>query len=218
MLQKATIDFLTNLEKNNNKAWFDENRKKYEAAKGDFENFVEEVQAALTKLEPAIADHKSKDAIFRIFRDVRFSKDKTPYKSHFGAYFSRAGRKAPDAGYYMHIEPGKSFLAGGMWMPDAPILKKLRQEIDYNFEEFKGIIGKPAFKKQFTKWEGEQLKTLPQGYTADNPAIDFLKMKSFIVSTPIANKDVLAKDSVKQIEKVYTQMKPLVDFLNRALD
>ncbi|MBN9482733.1 MAG: hypothetical protein BGO70_07650 [Bacteroidetes bacterium 43-93] len=218
MLQKATIDFLTNLEKNNNKAWFDENRKKYEAAKGDFENFVEAVQAALTKLEPAIADHKAKDAIFRIFRDVRFSKDKTPYKSHFGAYFSRAGRKAPDAGYYMHIEPGKSFLAGGMWMPDAPILKKLRQEIDYNFEEFKSIIGKPAFKKQFTKWEGEQLKTLPQGYTADNPAIDFLKMKSFIVSTPIADKDVLAKDSVKQIEKVYSQMKPLVDFLNRALD
>lgn len=218
MLQKATIDFLTNLEKNNNKAWFDENRKKYEAAKGDFENFVEAVKTALTKLEPALADHKSKDAIFRIFRDVRFSKDKTPYKSHFGAYFSRAGRKAPDAGYYMHIEPGKSFLAGGMWMPDAPILKKLRQEIDYNFEEFKSIIGKPAFKKQFTKWEGEQLKTLPQGYTADNPAIEFLKMKSFIVSTPIADKDVLAKDSVKQIEKVYTQMKPLVDFLNRALD
>ncbi len=218
MLQKATIDFLTNLEKNNNKAWFDENRKKYEAAKGDFENFVETVKSALTKLEPALADHKSKDAIFRIFRDVRFSKDKTPYKSHFGAYFSRAGRKAPDAGYYMHIEPGKSFLAGGMWMPDAPILKKLRQEIDYNFDEFKSIIGKPAFKKQFTKWEGEQLKTLPQGYTADNPAIEFLKMKSFIVSTPIADKDVLAKDSVKQIEKVYTQMKPLVDFLNRALD
>ncbi|MGN6478382.1 MAG: DUF2461 domain-containing protein [Flavipsychrobacter sp.] len=218
MLQKATIDFLTNLEKNNNKAWFDENRKKYEVAKGDFENFVEAVQAALTKLEPAIADHKAKDAIFRIFRDVRFSKDKTPYKSHFGAYFSRAGRKAPDAGYYMHIEPGKSFLAGGMWMPDAPILKKLRQEIDYNFEEFKSIIGKPAFKKQFTKWEGEQLKTLPQGYAADNPAIDFLKMKSFIVSTPIADKDVLAKDIVKQIEKVYSQMKPLVDFLNRALD
>ncbi|MBS1778716.1 MAG: DUF2461 domain-containing protein [Bacteroidetes bacterium] len=218
MLQKATIDFLTNLEKNNNKAWFDENRKKYEAAKGDFENFVETVKTALTKLEPALADHKSKDAIFRIFRDVRFSKDKTPYKSHFGAYFSRAGRKAPDAGYYMHIEPGKSFLAGGMWMPDAPILKKLRQEIDYNFDEFKSIIGKPAFKKQFTKWEGEQLKTLPQGYTADNPAIEFLKMKSFIVSMPIADKDVLAKDSVKQIEKVYTQMKPLVDFLNRALD
>ena len=164
MLQQATIDFLKKLEKNNNKEWFDKNRKLYEAAKADYEAFVTAVYAELTKLEPRLAEHKAKDAIFRIFRDVRFAKDKSPYKANFGAYMSRGGKKSPDAGYYMHLQPGgKSFLAGGMWMPEGPVLKKVRQELDYNFKEFQGIINKASFKKLFTKWEGETLKTIPQG-------------------------------------------------------
>jgi uncharacterized protein (TIGR02453 family) len=149
---------------------------------------------------------------------VRFAKDKTPYKDHFGAYFSRAGRKAPDAGYYIHIQPGKSFVAGGLWMPEAPLLKATRQEIDYNLKEFKGILNQAGFKKHFKKLEGEQLKTLPQGYAADNPAIDYLKMKSFIVTTPIDDKDITSKTFVPKVVKLFTVMKPLVDFLNRGLD
>lgn len=218
MLQTSTIDFLKKLGKNNNKAWFDKNRDNYEAAKEDFETFITELRDELAKLEPAITDQKPKDMIFRIFRDVRFSKDKTPYKDHFGAYMSRAGRKAPDAGYYLHLMPGKSFLAGGIWMPENPVLKKLRQEVDYNLKEFNGIIKAPAFKKLFTKLEGEQLKTVPQGYSADNPAIEYLKMKSFIVSTPIKDEDFLSKTAVSKMMKTFTTMKPLVDFLNRALD
>lgn len=218
MLQQPTIDFLKKLEKNNNKEWFDKNRKVYEAAKTDFEGFIMAVHAGLAKSEPAMAGQKAKDSIFRIFRDVRFGKDKTPYKSHFGAYMSRGGRKAPDAGYYLHLEPGKSFLAGGIWMPEGPVVKKIRQEIDYNFKEFSTIINKAAFKKQFKKWEGEQLKTVPQGYAADNPAIEFLKMKSFIVSTPIDEKDMMSKTGVTKVVNVFAAMKPLVDFLNRALD
>lgn len=218
MLQQASLDFLKKLEKNNNKEWFDKNRKVYETAKADFEVFVTELHAALAKTEPAMTGQKPKDAIFRIFRDVRFGKDKTPYKAHFSAYFSRGGRKAPDAGYYLHLQPGKSFLAGGMWMPEGPVVKKLRQEIDYNFKEFTGIINKASFKKQFSKWEGEQLKTVPQGYSADNPAIEFLKMKSFIVSTPIDDKEIISKTGITKVTNVFAAMKPLVDFLNRALD
>lgn len=218
MLQKTTLHFLTSLDVNNSKPWFDEHRKNYEQAKGDFETFITALHKELTTLEPEIAGHKPKDAIFRIFRDVRFAKDKTPYKSHFGAYFSRAGRKAPDAGYYIHIEPGKSFLAGGLWMPEGPLLKATRQEVDYNFAEFKSILALPAFKKHFKKLDGEQLKTLPQGYTADNPAIEYLKMKSFIVSTAISDKDITSKTFTDKVMELFSLMKPFVDFLNRGLD
>lgn len=219
MLQQTTLDFLKKLEKNNNKAWFDKNRDAYEAAKADFETFVEAIKNQLAKLEPALADQKPKDMIFRIFRDVRFSKDKTPYKAHFGAYFSRAGRKSPDAGYYLHIQPGnKNFLAGGLWMPEGPLLKATRQEIDYNLDEFKNILNKAAFKKLYKTLEGEKLKTLPQGYTADNPAIEYLKMKSFIVSTKMEDKDLLAKTAVSKIFTAFNTMQPLVNFLNRAID
>lgn len=218
MLQPSTLTFLSKLEKNNNKNWFDKHRDDYEAAKKDLEAMVVNIHSELCKTEPRMSDQKPKDCIFRIFRDVRFSKDKTPYKSHFGAYFSRAGRKAPDAGYYIHIEPGKSFVAGGLWMPEPPLLKITRQEIDYNFDELKAILNQPAFKKQFKKLEGESLKTLPQGYDADNPAIDYLKMKSFIVTSKIDDKDITSKTFVQKVLKSFTLIKPLVDFLNRGVD
>ncbi|RYE25011.1 MAG: DUF2461 domain-containing protein [Sphingobacteriales bacterium] len=218
MLQKQTLDFLKKLEKNNNKEWFDKNRKEYEAAKGDFEKLVATLHGKLAKLEPRMEGQKAKDSIFRIFRDVRFSKDKTPYKAHFSAYFSRAGRKAPDAGYYLHLQPGKSFFAGGIWMPEGPLLKATRQEIDYNYEDFKKMLNKAAFKKQFGELQGDRLKTVPQGYTDDNPAIEYLKMKSFMVSTPVADKEIASEQMVPILLNYTNLMKPLVDFLNRGLD
>ncbi len=218
MLQKQTIDFLKKLEKNNSKEWFDKNRNEYETAKADFEKLVEAVHKKLVKLEPAMDGQKAKDSIFRIFRDVRFSKDKTPYKTHFSAYFSRAGRKAPDAGYYLHIQPGKSFMAGGIWMPEGALLKAIRQEIDYNYDEFKKILEKAAFKKHFKQLEGERLKSLPQGYTNDNPAIEYLKMKSFMVSVSVADKEITSEQFVPLLFDYAGLMKPLVEFLNRGLD
>ena len=218
MLQKQTLDFLKKLEQNNNKEWFDKNRKVYEAAKADFEVLVNELHSKISKQEPRMDGQKAKDSIFRIFRDVRFSKDKTPYKAHFSAYFSRAGRKAPDAGYYFHLQPGKSFFAGGIWMPEGPLLKAIRQEIDYNHDEFNKILSKPAFKKEFKELQGERLKTVPQGYKDDNPAIEHLKMKSFMVSTPVADKDIASEQLVPKLMGYAALMKPLVDFLNRGLD
>ena len=219
MLQPGTITFLGKLTKNNNKPWFDKNRNSYAAAKEDFESLVGNILDNLAQTEPVFKEQKAKDCIFRIFRDVRFSKDKTPYKDHFGAFFSKGGRKFPGAGYYIHIQPGgKSFAGGGLWVPEAPLLKAVRQEIDYNFDEFNAIIENKKFKKLFKQINGEQLKTLPQGYTEDNPAIEYLKMKSFTVSHNIADADITAKNLEKKVMDVFTTMKPFIVFLNRQLD
>jgi len=218
MLQTDTITFLQKLSKNNNKPWFDNHRDDYLAAKEDYEVFVTQLLVGLAGLEPLFKEQQAKDCIFRIFRDVRFSKDKTPYKAHFGAFFSKGGRKFPGAGYYFHLEPGgKSFAGGGLWVPEAPLLKAVRQEIDYNFDEFSSIIENKKFKTLFKKIEGEQLKTLPQGYTADNPAIEYLKMKSFTVSRNIPDTDVMGNGVVKKAMDVFTTMQPFIDFLNRSL-
>jgi uncharacterized protein (TIGR02453 family) len=218
MLQASTLKFLEQLSKNNNKAWFDKHRDEYQAAKEDFEAFTDELIVRMVPLEPVLANIKAKDCSFRIFRDVRFSKDKTPYKAHFGAFISKGGRKYAGAGYYLHIEPGKCFAGGGLWVPEGPRLKAVRQEIDYSFDEFKSILAAKDFKKYFKKIEGEQLKTLPQGYAADNPAIEYLKMKSYTVGTPLPDKDITAKGFASKCVSIFTAMRPLVDFLDRSYD
>ncbi len=219
MLQPATTSFIENLAKNNNKPWFDKNRDNYAVAKADFEAFVTGILDGLSKIEPALKEQTHKDCIFRIFRDVRFSKDKTPYKAHFGAFFSKGGRKFPGAGYYVHIEPGgKSFAGGGLWQPEPPLLKAVRQEIDYSFKEFKSIIDDKKFKKLFPKIDGEQLKTLPQGYAADNPAIEYLKMKSWTVGRPLTDADLTDKKFSKKVLDTFSAMKPFIDFLNRSVE
>lgn len=219
MLQPSTFKFLKDLKKNNNKPWFDAHKKEYEAAKADFENLVTAILDKLGKTEPAFKEQKAKDCVFRIYRDVRFGKDKTPYKSHMAAVFSRGGKKDMGAGYYLHVEPGHMFLGGGMWMPDGPSLKKIRQEIDYNLKDFNKILNNAAFKKTFPKGiEGEQLKTLPQGYTIDNPAIEYLKMKSFVAGCKLEDKALVDKNAAATCVKVFNTMKPFVDFLNKAVD
>jgi len=219
MLKPATLSFLQQLAANNNKAWFDAHRDEYLLAKENFEQFVSALLEELIAIEPAFRDQKAKDCVFRIFRDVRFSKDKTPYKAHFGAYLSKGGRKYEGAGYYIHIEPGgKSFAGGGLWMPEPSLLKKVRQEIDYNFEEFQSILQEKSFKKYFSRLEGEQLKTLPQGYTADNPAIKFLKMKSFTAGHNFGDTEITSRTFLTKSVNVFTAMRPLVEFLNRAMD
>lgn len=218
MLQANTITFLRQLAKNNNKPWFDKSRDSYAAAKEDFEVLVTEILNGLSVTEPAFKVVKAKDCIFRIFRDVRFSKDKSPYKPNFGAAFCVNGRKSPEACYYLHLEPGgKSFAGGGMWMPEPPLLKQVRQEIDYNFKEFKNIIEDKKFKKHFKKIDGEQLVKVPQGYKEDNPAIEYLKMKGYTVGAALSDEEIGGKTLVKKTVETFTAMKPFIDFLNRPL-
>lgn len=220
MLQAGTIKFLSNLNKNNNKPWFEENRPLYEAAKTDLQNMVALLIPSIAKFDAPIGNLAVKDCTFRINRDVRFSKDKKPYKNNMAAYFSKGGKKANAAGYYFHCEPGKSYAAGGFYSPMPPELAKIRQEIDYGFDEWKKIIHNKNFKKYFT--EGvkgmEVLTRPPKGYDENNPAIGFLKMKHFIVSKPFTDAELQSKTLVKDVAKVFETMHPMIDFLNRAVE
>ena len=218
MLHQDTLHFLTQLSQNNNKPWFEANKEPFEAAKKDFEAFITELLGNLATFEPGFREQKAKDCVFRIYRDVRFSKDKTPYKPNFGAYLSKGGKKFIGAGYYLHIEPGKSFAGGGLWMPEAPLLKAIRQEVDYNFKEFKSIIENKNFNKLFSKIEGEQLKNIPKGYEIDNPASDYLKMKSFTVMYHLNDEDLLDKNAINDCFNTFKTMKSFIDFLNKSLD
>jgi uncharacterized protein (TIGR02453 family) len=220
MLQASTIHFLEQLAHNNNREWFDANRDKYTKAKEDFEVVVTDIIKALAKTDPDFSELQAKDCIFRIFRDVRFGKDKTPYKPNFGAAFSKTGRKGSGAGFYLHIEPGgKCFVGGGLWMPEPAALKKVRQEIDYNFDSFSAIINDKKFKKYFTEIEGEKLKKLPAGYTEDNPAIEYLKLKSFVAGHKVlSDSELTSKDLVKNIAAIFGALKPLIDFLNQSME
>lgn len=219
MFQPATIKFLKDLKKNNQKPWFEKNKPVYLDAKADFESFVGLLLQELTKFNSELSSLQIKDCVFRIYRDVRFSKNKEPYKPNMGAFMNPGGKKINKAGFYFHLEPGQSFIAGGLYMPEPEALAKVRQEIDYNFAGWKKITGTAAFKKQFTKGvEGiETLSRPPKGYEADNPAIDYLKMKSFIVSRPLPDSSLSSKTLLKELMQTYKAMKPMIDFLNTAI-
>ena len=219
MLQPSILKFLKDLAKNNNKAWFDEHRPQYETAKTDFYALVEKLIPAIARFDEPIGRLLVKQCVFRINRDVRFSKNKAPYKSNMACYFNQAGKNGLGAGYYLHIEPGKSFAAGGIWVPEPSVLAGIRQEIDYNFADWKKIIENKKFKKTFIEGlrSNEKLVRPPKGYDENNPAIEYLKMKSFIVSTPFADVDLQDKKFVDEVANTFKSIKPLIDFLNTAL-
>ena len=220
MIEKNILEFLKDIKKNNYKPWFDSNKKRYEDARSSFILSVEKMIAAIATFDNEISNLTAKECILRINRDVRFSKNKTPYKNNMAAYFNRAGKKGTGAGYYLHIEPGASFAAAGIWMPEGDGLSKIRQEIDYNFDEWKKIIGSSAFKKQFEKGleSSNTLVRPPKGYDENNPAINFLKLKSFIVSKTFSDADVMSKTFTSDLTKTFRQVKPMIDFINRSLD
>jgi uncharacterized protein (TIGR02453 family) len=220
MLQAKTIKFLKDLKKNNNKSWFEKNKSVYLDAKEDIEQFIGQVIEGLGKIDPDIALLKPKDCLYRIYRDVRFSKDKTPYKTNMGASFNKGGKKVPNAGYYFHVEPGGNMVGGGLWMPMAPELNKVRQEIDYNFDEWKKIVESKRFKNLFPDGvEGiEVLSRPPKGYDEENPAIEYLKMKCFIVTHSPSDAEMQSRGLLKSVLKTFETMKPFIDFLNRSFE
>ncbi|MBV9961368.1 MAG: DUF2461 domain-containing protein [Parafilimonas sp.] len=222
MLQTSTLQFLKQLKKNNNKEWFDANRKKYNSAKEDFALFFQQVIDQFSKTDTTISSVIAKDCLFRINRDVRFAKDKSPYKTNMGAYLNANGKKSMTAGYYLHISPGESFVGGGMYNPDADALKKLRQEVDYNFDEFKKIINNKKFKAVYSEGlrmnDEVSLSRPPKGYDENNPAIDYLKLKSFVGAMPLTDNQLTDKKSVATIVKAFEALHPLVLFLNKALE
>ncbi len=219
MLTASTLRFLKDLKANNEREWFHANKDRYQTARADFYDLVQNLIGELAKFDEGIAGLAPKDCAFRINRDVRFSKDKSPYKPNFGAAITAGGRKSPKGGYYIHIEPGANFLAGGMYCPPSPILKAVRQEIDYNTEEFRTIIGDPNFVKQYQKLDNkDMLKTAPKGYPKDHPAIDLLRHKSFVVFKQVKDVDLKKEAFLPAAIETYSALKPLNDFLNRAID
>lgn len=219
MIQQSTLQFLKALAKHNDRDWFLANKGKYDLAKADYLLFVEAVLNGIQKTDNTLAELVPKQCVFRINRDVRFSKNKDPYKTNFGASFSKGGKKIQCAGYYFHLEPGASFIGGGLWMPMAPELKKVRQEIDYCFKEFSSLIKQKKFQTNFNELDSSnKLVRPPKDYEIDNPAIEYLKLKSFIVSMPITDAELLDKDLVKKTITTFQTMTPFISFLNRAIE
>lgn len=220
MLQPDTLRFLSQLKRNNNKPWFDAHKEKYLAAKSDFENLIQQIISGYGKSDADIGLLKVKDCVFRIYRDVRFSKNKNPYKNYFAAEIHKGGKKVYYPGFYISIEPGDhSFCGGGLWHPEGDYLKNVRQEIDYNFEAFRSILEAKKFRSLLGSLEQyDKLTRPPKGYDESNPAIEFLKLKSFIADVRLSDEDLISKDLVKKILNIFTAMKPFVDFLSSAME
>jgi uncharacterized protein (TIGR02453 family) len=218
MEARIIFDFLTQLKLNNNRDWFQANKKTYEAARKEMEAFVSEMIVSISAIDPQLQSPAMKDCVFRIFRDVRFATDKSPYKTNLGAFIAKGGRKSMNPGYYFHFEPGESFVAAGVYMPSPEVLKMLRNEIYYHSSEFKAILSKPSFVKHFKQLdEFDKMKKAPRDFPADFPDIDLLKYRSYIVSCNRTDAQAAAPGYKEELLTIVKELQPFMAFLNRAI-
>lgn len=213
-IENSTLKFLKDLAKNNNRDWFTENKEKYVAANENAVNFVENLIEKLAEFDEEIGKLDAKKSLFRIYRDTRFSKDKTPYKTNIGASLGM-GKGNRVSGYYLHIEPGKSFLAGGVYQPESSVLKQIRKEISMNGKDFLKILEQDDFRHHFRGLSVEnKLQKVPQGFEKDDAMAEYLKLKSFVVIHPISDLDLTDENATENFAKIYKSIKPLNDFLS----
>lgn len=217
MIAESTFKFLSDLSVNNNREWFNSHKDRYETARQDFIEFADKFLGELKEIEPAFYDTQIKDCIFRIYRDIRFSKDKSPYKRHFAAAFGIGGRRSGKADYYLHIQNHGSFLGGGMWNPNREQLANFRQEIDYSPQTLKDIIYNDRFRTHFPVISGEQLKRGPKGYPLDHPDIELLRYKEMFFMKTFANEEVLSDDFIDKLITHAAILKPFLDYLNELV-
>ncbi len=220
MISKESLKFLSDLKKNNNRDWFQDNKKRYEKYKVEYHEIIEAMIAAMIPIDESLQSLTLKDCSYRINRDIRFTKDKTPYKTHMPIWLSEGKKNTNLAGYYIHIEKGASFIAGGVYWPEAADLKKIRKEIDFFYDDLQKIIGDPEFKKvygDFDRNDENSLKTSPKNYDKDHPAIEFLKLKCFTASHRIDDDLLTEADFIPKIAAKLALLKPLNHFINRAL-
>jgi uncharacterized protein (TIGR02453 family) len=216
VVSTATLGFLRQLSENNHRDWFAVHRSEYEAAKSGWEKFVAALITEIGRFDE-VSGLTAKDCIFRINRDVRFSKDKSPYKINFAAAVGRGGRQSKFLDYYLHLEPGKSFLGGGVYAPTGEELAKIRQEIHYNLPEIKKIIEEPRFTAYFGQVQGSRLKTTPKGYDRTDPDIEWLRLQQFFFMHPFTDAEVVAPDFLTNVVEGCVILKPLLDFFNYIL-
>lgn len=220
MLSKDSVQFLDDLKANNNRDWFLDNKKRYEVFKKDYQKLVGDFLDVMKPLDPSLEMLEVKNCTFRINRDIRFSKDKSPYKDHLGIWMSSGVKGNNRSGYYIHIAKSGSFIAGGFYCPEAEDLKKVRKEIAYFYEDLEEILHNKNFKTAFGDFdrnENNLLKNPPRGYEKEHPAIEFLKLKSFETSQKFDIIEVTKEDFVAKMSKRLILLKPLNDFINRAL-
>ena len=216
-VNKETLNFLSTLEINNNREWFNENKHLYLEAKANVENVVNEIISEVAEFDQSVERLEAKNCIFRIYKDTRFSKDKTPYKNNLGASLVEKGPKTLNhAGYYIHLEPGKSFLAGGVYLTEPKNLKAIRTAISSDSEKFLKILNKKSF-KDILELQGTKLVKVPQGFDKEDPMGDYLKFKQFTVFHPLSDADVLDQDFVMNTVKVLKEIYPFNRFLNEAI-
>ena len=219
MITKATMSFLRDLKTHNTRDWFDMNRNRYHAARTEFISVVDAVIAGISHFEPHVLELEPEDCIFRINRDTRFSKDKTPYKPNLGAFITHRGRKVARAGYYVHLEPGECVIAGGLYMPPAPEIKAIREAIVDDGTTLRRIIGKAQFKTAFGKeLPGVRVKTAPRGVPKDHPDLDLLRLQSYEIYHDVSDKEVLSPDFINAAVRYFVMMQDYVAWLNLALD
>jgi len=219
MLDKDILVFLNELKENNYREWFHANKSRYESASRNFDAFVNRLIPEVAKIDPNLLGLTAKDCTFRIYKDVRFSKDKSPYKTNMGAYISRGGRKGGFAGYYLHIDVDGSFLAGGIHQPLPEVLKAVRTEIYEYFDEFKTIINQPDFLRLFGEVASEQrLQTAPKGFDKNFEGIEILKNKEFNMLHFFENDLLFSEQFFAHTIRVFEAMKPFNDFMNRVIE
>lgn len=220
MLKQESLQFIQDLKNNNNREWFQANQKRYDAYRNEYKQLVAAFIEEMSKGDDSLKHLEFKDCSFRINRDIRFSKDKSPYKTNMGIWMSAGNKNTNLAGYYVHIEPAASFIAGGVHWPDAADLKKIRREIDGFYEDLDVIVEDKEFKKLFGELDRDEnntLKSSPKDFDKAHPAIEFLKLKSITATAKLDDKAVTNKDFVKETSKKLLVLKPLVEFINRAL-
>jgi uncharacterized protein (TIGR02453 family) len=212
MLTNSTFEYLDLLKKNNNRDWFTDNKKRFEFENKNAKNFFTEVLADLEKI-----DSIERMQVFRIYRDVRFSKDKTPYKTHFSVGFTRT-KPLLRGRMYLHIEDGGSFVGGGFWEPNNEDLQRIRKELELDASELRAIINDATFKQFFKNGlEGEELKTAPKGFDKTHPDIDLIRKKQFLIGRNFSNKEVLASNFKDEVVKTFAAMRPFFDYMSDVL-
>lgn len=218
MIERSTLKFLKDLAANNNRDWFLANKRSFDAAQDNLTAFAGYLIGAVGKFDDAVAAIDPKSCVFRIYRDVRFSKDKSPYKTNLGAYISPGGRKSMQPGYYFHVQPGQSFVAGGKHVPDGPETLKIRNAIAANTDEFLKVVEKKSFREAFGEMRGDRLKSAPKGFDADHKAVEYLKLKEFMAFAELHDDKFLTSEEFpKYLVGIMKEMYPLVAFLRKAL-
>ncbi|MGG7036696.1 MAG: DUF2461 domain-containing protein [Flavobacterium sp.] len=221
MITKEALAFIDDLSVNNNTEWMRANKKRYDNYKKDYHNLITSLLSAMKPLDSSLELLEVKNCTFRINRDIRFSKDKSPYKTNIGIWLSQNKFQKNSPGYYIHYEKGKSFIAGGVWCPEPGELKKIRKEIAFFYDDLESILKDTGFKKEFGQLDRDEnylLKKAPKDFDPNHPAIEFLKLKSFTASEKIEDALFSDKNFSKIIAQKLIVLKPLNDFLSRALE